>query len=127
MTMKVIAASVTLICAAAFALPSHAAQANSQDRQTDGDVLLVEQVQKESTMKLPRRGMTMAQVQQEFGTPVNKLPTRGGDAPQHPPIHRWQYQNYIVYFANNHVIHSVINPPPAPKAEASTTDAKPAG
>ena len=33
--------------------------------------------------------------------------TNSGDAPLHPPIHRWVYPNYIVYFERNHVINSV--------------------
>ncbi|MGA7296482.1 MAG: hypothetical protein WBW92_03085 [Rhodanobacteraceae bacterium] len=75
------------------------------------DTLLMQQVHKEKQMAMPTRGMTMAQVERRFGAPLNKLPTRGGDAPRHPPINRWQYAHYIVYFERNRVIHSVINPP----------------
>lgn len=75
------------------------------------DTLLMQQVQKEHQAPMPARGMTMAQVQRRFGAPLSKLPTRGGDAPLHPPINRWQYANYIVYFERNKVIHSVLNPP----------------
>src|SRR5262245_43221525 len=31
---------------------------------------------------VPQRGMTMAQVEQAYGAPVDKLPTAGGDAPR---------------------------------------------
>lgn len=75
------------------------------------DELLMNQVQKEKHVNMPTRGMTMAQVKQRFGAPLHKLPTRGGDTPKHPPIHRWAYAGYTVYFERNHVIHSVINPP----------------
>ena len=68
-------------------------------------------VQQEQGMNLPRRGLTMAQVEHQYGTPVHKLQTRGGDAARHPPINRWEYANYIVYFERNHVIHSVITTP----------------
>jgi hypothetical protein len=64
---------------------------------------------------LPRRGMTMAQVEQRYGAPVDKLPTAGGDAPRHPPINRWRYSGYTVYFERNRVIHSVADSaPPQP-------------
>jgi hypothetical protein len=58
---------------------------------------------------VPQRGMTMAQVEQAYGAPVDKLPTAGGDAPRHPPINRWRYNGYTVYFERNRVIHSVVD------------------
>ncbi|MDN5923652.1 MAG: hypothetical protein L0H70_01480 [Xanthomonadales bacterium] len=75
------------------------------------DVLLMHQVQKEHQMHMPTRGMSMAQVKQRFGAPLRKLPTRGGDTAKHPPIHRWVYAGYTVYFERSHVIHAVVNPP----------------
>ena len=69
-----------------------------------------------SASDLPRRGLTMAQVEKRYGAPVEKLPTRGGDAPRHPPINRWRYNGYTVYFERNRVIHSVLDagaPPPS--------------
>lgn len=56
---------------------------------------------------LPSRGMSMAQVERRFGAPASKLASAGGDAPRHPPIHRWRYNGYTVYFERNRVIHSV--------------------
>ena len=58
-------------------------------------------------MNAPRRGLTMAQVERMYGAPSSKLPTAGGDTALHPPINRWVYPNYIVYFERNHVINSV--------------------
>ena len=58
---------------------------------------------------VPNRGLSMAQVERRFGTPLEKLPARGGDAPLHPVINRWRYDGYIVYFERNRVIHSVID------------------
>lgn len=107
MFMKLLLATSALCFGLALA-PS--AQADQEVR-TQGDTLLMQQVHKEKQMVLPTRGMTMAQVERKFGAPVNKLPTRGGDAPLHPPINRWQYDHYIVYFERNRVIHAVINPP----------------
>lgn len=68
-------------------------------------------VQQEHHMHLPTRGMSMAQVKREFGAPLKVLPTRGGSSKQQPPIHRWEYSNYIVYFEYSHVIHAVASTP----------------
>ncbi len=50
----------------------------------------------------PALGMTMDQVRQEFGSPVTQSPARGT-----PPITRWEYNQFVTYFENNIVIHSV--------------------
>jgi hypothetical protein len=65
--------------------------------------------QRSSSATLPQRGMTMAQVEQRYGAPIDKMPTAGGDAPRHPPINRWRYKNYTVYFERSRVIHSVMD------------------
>jgi outer membrane protein assembly factor BamE (lipoprotein component of BamABCDE complex) len=58
---------------------------------------------KESDVAAPGRGMTMDQVAAKFGEPTNKVPAVG-----QPPISRWDYPGFVVYFERNHVIHSVI-------------------
>jgi hypothetical protein len=58
---------------------------------------------KESDVATPARGMTMNQVATKFGTPVNKVPAVGK-----PPISRWEYPGFVVYFESEHVIHSVV-------------------
>ncbi len=73
--------------------------------------LLVKRIRQENGMRLPPRGMTMAQVRHTYGEPLRKLQPRGGDTPLHPVIRRWEYSNYIVYFEHDHVIHSVLNTP----------------
>jgi hypothetical protein len=59
----------------------------------------------------PRRGLTMAEVERKFGTPRDKLPPVGGDAPRHPVIHRWVYPDFTVYFERDRVIDSVASSP----------------
>ena len=69
----------------------------------------------------PARGMTMTQVASKFGDPVTKVPAVGN-----PPISRWEYPSFVVYFERDHVIHSVVSgsgaespaPPPGPAAAA---------
>jgi hypothetical protein len=57
---------------------------------------------KEPDVETPTRGMTMGQVASKFGAPVTKVPAVGS-----PPISRWEYPGFIVYFEHEHVIHSV--------------------
>lgn len=60
-----------------------------------------------STAPVPHNGMSMADVERRFGAPEAKLPVAGGDAPLHPPINRWRYAGYTVYFERDRVLHSV--------------------
>jgi hypothetical protein len=57
---------------------------------------------------MPARGMTMDKVQARFGAPSQKLAAVG-----QPPITRWEYPAYVVYFEYDHVIHSVVKRPTA--------------
>lgn len=56
----------------------------------------------------PSRGQKIADVLQQFGEPVQRYATRGT-----PPITRWEYPSYFVYFEHDHVIHSVVKHRPA--------------
>jgi hypothetical protein len=58
---------------------------------------------KQSDVATPTRGMTMNQVATKFGAPVTKVPAVGK-----PPISRWEYPGFVVYFEADHVIHSVV-------------------
>jgi hypothetical protein len=58
---------------------------------------------KESDVATPTRGMTMNQVATKYGSPVTKVPAVGK-----PPISRWEYPGFVVYFEFEHVIHSVV-------------------
>jgi hypothetical protein len=64
--------------------------------------------------------MTMDQVATKFGTPVTKVPAVGK-----PPISRWEYPGFVVYFEHEHVIHSVVgtSPSAAPPAEVAPSPA----
>ncbi len=58
---------------------------------------------KESAVATPARGMSMDQVASKFGAPVTKGPAVGK-----PPISRWEYPGFVVYFEFTHVIHAVV-------------------
>jgi hypothetical protein len=51
----------------------------------------------------PHRGMTMDKVEAAYGAPSNREPAVG-----QPPITRWEYPGYVVFFENNIVLHTVI-------------------
>ncbi len=57
-----------------------------------------------SAMVLPSTGMSKAQVEQKFGEPIEKSAPVGT-----PPISKWKYSDYTVYFEYDHVIHAVRN------------------
>jgi hypothetical protein len=63
----------------------------------------------QSNVATPTRGMTMQQVSSKFGAPVSKVPAVGN-----PPISRWEYPGFVVYFQSDFVIHSVVSDAPAP-------------
>lgn len=55
-------------------------------------------------MVYPGRGASMSDVQKQVGEPDKKL-----DAVGEPPISRWVYEKFTVYFENETVIHTVKN------------------
>jgi hypothetical protein len=51
----------------------------------------------------PNRGSTMAAVQGRFGEPTQRHATIGN-----PPITRWDYPQFSVYFEHDRVLHAVL-------------------
>lgn len=70
-------------------------------------------VQSNSGPSMPIRGMSMENVEHIFGAPQEKLPAVPDPGNKlHPPITRWVYPNYVVYFEYNVVIHTVLKDHP---------------
>ena len=70
-------------------------------------VVVNDQVQvRESQVDRPKRGSTMSEVEKQFGAPVTRHATVGGAAHQ-PPITRWDYNGFSVFFEHDRVIHAV--------------------
>lgn len=70
------------------------------------DRLLVEdlrEVGSASSDTTPRLGQTMEQVEQRYGTPRERVEAVGS-----PPIGRWVYDGYTVYFESDRVLHTVL-------------------
>lgn len=70
------------------------------------DELLIQKVQQEQATahQRPQRGETMATVRARQGKP-GKIDPAVGD----PPITRWVYRGFTVYFEKNRVIHTVAH------------------
>lgn len=50
----------------------------------------------------PARGMSMQKVETRYGAPTKREAAIG-----QPPITRWEYPGFVVYFENEFVIHAV--------------------
>jgi hypothetical protein len=67
-------------------------------------VVVNDQVQvRESQTSTPHRGSTMSDVEKQFGAPASRHPTVG-----EPPITRWDYNGFAVFFERDRVIHAVV-------------------
>jgi hypothetical protein len=51
----------------------------------------------------PNRGSSMATVESRYGAPSNRHAAIGS-----PPISRWDYPQFSVYFEHDRVLHSVL-------------------
>lgn len=58
------------------------------------------------SVELPGRGMSMVNVEARFGQPLERSSEVG-----QPPITRWVYKDFTVYFEYQYVIHAVLNNP----------------
>ena len=67
------------------------------------DTLQMEGIDAGTDSSRPTRGMTAASVESRFGAPATKVAAVGD-----PPISRWEYQNFVVFFEYDRVIHAVV-------------------
>jgi len=56
------------------------------------------------TVMLPGRGMAKETVRKQFGYPIERTAPVGT-----PPISKWRYDLFTVYFESDYVIHAVVN------------------
>lgn len=68
------------------------------------EVLLIDEVIASKSMDLPDNGLSMQAVESRWGAPQQRSAAVG-----EPPITRWEYSDYSVYFEHNVVITSVLN------------------
>ncbi len=67
------------------------------------DTLLIKRTDKAEISAVPKRGATMSQVTSQYGAPATKHAAVGK-----PPISRWDYPAFSVYFEHSHVIDAVL-------------------
>lgn len=91
MTRMVLALMTGLIAMAGLVVPVQA------------DVLLIEEVRQAENMQLPPNGMNKQEVRSKFGEPA-KVHGAVGD----PPITRWDYEQWSVYFEYDLVLFTVL-------------------
>jgi hypothetical protein len=91
---------VALLCGAAGCTGLAASGAAMAETLVVNDQLTVPA----SSVQTPKRGSTMSDVEKHFGTPVEKHATVG-----QPPITRWDYSGFSVFFEHDRVIHAVAN------------------
>ena len=63
---------------------------------------------RDSQLQRPSRGVTMDEVEKRFGAPVTRHPAVGGSSEHQPPITRWDYSGFSVFFERDRVIDSVV-------------------
>lgn len=68
------------------------------------DVLLIEEVRQAERMELPDNGMSQAEVRARFGEPEQVHSAVG-----EPPITRWDYDRWSVYFEHELVLFTVLH------------------
>jgi hypothetical protein len=92
--------AVTVIAAVMAAAAAVGAAASAETVVVNDQVTL-----RDSDIARPARGMSMKGVESKFGAPQERHPAVGK-----PPITRWDYQGFAVFFENDHVIHAVVTP-----------------
>lgn len=70
--------------------------------QADTLVIPLGQQAGQAAVTLPQRGMSTTSVTQQHGEPVRRHGAVGD-----PPISRWDYADFSVYFEHGKVVHSV--------------------
>lgn len=93
-----------LLCLTVFAAATYAATAPAQSTREQGDRLIINNLNPADVAAgvRPARGMSMETVESRWGAPVTKRSAIGD-----PPITRWEYPAFVVYFEYRNVIHAV--------------------
>ncbi len=82
------------------------------------DELLIQHVEKTAEIARPQLGQSMEAVRAQWGEPEQSHAPVGD-----PPITRWEYEVFTVYFEGDKVIHSVVK---QQAAEILTAEPEPA-
>ena len=69
------------------------------------DVLIVDEVRQVEKMDVPQNGISKGDVESKFGSPSERHSAVGD-----PPISRWDYEGWSVYFEYDVVLFTVLHP-----------------
>lgn len=69
----------------------------------NADVLIIDEVRQVERMELPKNGQNMSVVESRYGAPEQRHAAVGD-----PPITRWDYKDYSVYFEHDLVLYTVL-------------------
>jgi hypothetical protein len=72
------------------------------------DTLIIQGIDQaqQTAAQRPARGMTMSKVTSNWGAPFTKNAAVG-----EPPITRWEYNDFVVFFEHDRVLHAVLKHP----------------
>ena len=71
---------------------------------TWADTLIIDGITAEAAgSEMPASGITKSRVTSGWGEPEQKIEAIGK-----PPISRWDYGKFVVYFEYDHVVHAVL-------------------
>jgi len=93
--------STALMIAALLPFAAHAEGEATEKVEMDYESV---SIRNDQCSDCPTRGMTMQGVEERHGAPQEMSPAVGK-----PPISRWIYEDFTVYFEANYVLHSVVN------------------
>jgi hypothetical protein len=95
------AISAALVAALSLGALLSVSPASAETIVVDDQVLL-----RESAVEKPPKGASMQNVEARFGAPASRHAAIGK-----PPITRWDYPGFSVYFEYQHVVHAVASAP----------------
>lgn len=70
---------------------------------TQADTLMIDVIDQSAGVDRPIKGQSMNTVEARYGNPREILPTVG-----QPPITRWVYDDFTVFFEGSSVLHAVV-------------------
>jgi hypothetical protein len=85
------------------------------------DTLLLDGIEmdRQTVDTRPKPGMSMTAVESSYGAPAQRHAAVGGASAQQPPITRWDYPAFSVYFEHDRVVHAVARHEQAPNRPIS--------
>lgn len=66
----------------------------------------------QAALTVPARGITMKAVVKQFGEPKVRHKPAGGGRKHQPPITRWDYADFSVFFEHSRVVDTVVHGQP---------------